>query len=31
MRIHYIGYAVKDLENSIREFEKSGYKGLKIE
>ncbi len=29
MRIHYIGYAVKDLENSIKEFEKLGYKRVK--
>ena len=29
MRIHYNGYAVKDLENSIKEFEKLGYKRVK--
>ena len=29
MRIHYIGYAAKDLENSIKEFEKLGYKRVK--
>ena len=29
MRIHYIGYAVKDLENSIKEFEKLGYRRAK--
>lgn len=26
MKIHHIGYAVKDLEDSIKEFEKLGYK-----
>lgn len=25
MKIHHIGYAVKDLESSIKEFEKLGY------
>lgn len=25
MKIHHIGYAVKDLEDSIKEFEKLGY------
>jgi len=30
MRIYYNGYAAKDLENLIKEFEKLGYKELKI-
>ena len=29
MKIHHIGYAVKNLEDSIKEFEKLGYKRMK--
>jgi len=29
MKIHHIGYAVKDLEGSIKEFEKLGYSRVK--
>jgi methylmalonyl-CoA/ethylmalonyl-CoA epimerase len=29
MKIHHIGYAVKDLEDSVGEFEKLGYKKVK--